>query len=249
MASPVFQEVIRRIPQSKKQREEVAFGIFREKYGLTEIFNHDDKPDFIGSFNDHTLGVEITEIYYDEKIYGKTLKGHEVLKDRIVNRAYEKAKGLGLPPLYVCVIFSNNIPKGSEPCLIDSLVEIIRNNIPLLGNRIKINSYNILPKGIGSIYIKPRQKTPFWHWTEFGAIETRFSNQLQSIIDEKNAKYSEYRKKCDECWLIIVAPGFNCSSFYAFGEDMETICYTSHFEKVFFMEMFDGTLRELKILS
>jgi hypothetical protein len=253
MESPNSQEVIKRIPQNNWQTEEVVFDIFREKYGLTENFNHDDKPDFIGSFNDHTLGVEITTIYYDDKIYGKTLKEHEILKDRIVHCAYEKAKGLDLPPLDVRVIFSNNISKGVEHRLIDSLVEIVVKNIPDVGKRKKINSYNILPEGLGfiQIYNSADQKRPScWHrWPEAGAVETRFSSQLQRMIDDKAAKISEYRKKCDKCWLIIAAPDFEPSSFYGFGENMETICYTSPFEKVFFMEMFDGTLRELKILS
>jgi hypothetical protein len=39
------------------------------------------------------------------------------------------------------------------------------------------------------------------------------------------------------------------SSFYEFGKEMKTSCYTSPFEKVFFMEVFSETLKELKVIK
>jgi len=242
---------MRKIPLNKQQIEEVVFDIFRDKYGLIGEFVHGDKPDFIISHDGHTLGVEITEIYSDEKIYGKHQQEHEVAKDRIVHHACERAKKLGLPPLDVHVIFSDNIPKSKESCLIESLFETVKNNIPQLDNQIVLNNYNVLPEGFGSIciYNRPNLNKPFWYCDEAGAVETRFSKQLQCKINDKAEKIPDYLKKCNKCWLIIAARGSRPSSFYEFGEDMATSRYASPFEKVFFMEVFSETLKELKIMK
>lgn len=245
---------MRKIPKNKKQIEKLVFDIFQDKYDLVGEFKQASKdspgPDFVGFYNENILGVEITVIYSDEKTYSKTLKEHEQAKERIVSRACERAEISGLPPLDVQVIFSDNIPKGKESCLTESLFEIVKNNIPGSGDEVVFDSYRNLPHGFALIAIenRPHLKKPFWDCCEAEAIETRFSKQLQRIIDEKSGKYPTYLEKCSKCWLIIAALGFEPSSFYGFSEDMETSCYTSPFEKVFFMEVFSETLKELKIL-
>lgn len=103
-------KAIRKIPKNKEQTEELVFDIFQKKYDLIGEFIHGDEPDFVDKIN--ILGIEITVIYGNEKIYGKTPKEHEVIKERIVSRACEKAETHGLQPLDLHVIFSDNIPKG-----------------------------------------------------------------------------------------------------------------------------------------
>ncbi|OHB65236.1 MAG: hypothetical protein A2Y77_03020 [Planctomycetes bacterium RBG_13_62_9] len=72
-------------------------------------------------------------------------------------------------------------------------------------------------------------------------------SELQRTIDEKNTKYDVYRQKCDECWLLIAANRFNPAQGYDFTLDgcPLTHCYASRFERVFFLELGDGWLREL----
>jgi hypothetical protein len=240
---------------SNRQREKAIFDIFRDKYDLLGGFKlggfkHLDTPDFWG--DDGILGVEITELYSDEKTYGKELREHEAAKERIVNKASKKAQELGLPPLDVHVVFVGDIPKGKESDLIKSLFEVVNSNCPDAGHEKVLSIDSDLPEGFGAILINRQcSKKHIWDWGEAGDVETDFSAQLQCRINEKAKKFPEYQKNRKKCWLIIAALGFRPSSFYEFeedDEDMEASCYESPFEKVFFMEVSREKLKELKVL-
>jgi len=138
---------------SNKQREKAIFDIFRDKYGLVGAFKHRDAPDFRGSYDGGVLGVEITELYSDEKIYGKSLLEHEVAKGRIVNKARKKWQELGLPPLDVHVIFAGGIPNKKEFDLTESLFKIVRDNCPKLGEQVSLSIDSDLPEGFGAVLI------------------------------------------------------------------------------------------------
>jgi len=241
---------------SNTQREEAIFDIFRDKYdslGGVKLggFEHQDAPDFWG--DDGILGVEITELYSDDKIDGKHLQEHEVAKDKIVHGAWERAKILGLPPLDVHVVFAGNIPKGKVTCLTESLFEIVQKNCPKPGCNINLGiESEDLPEGFWAVLIFNMLglKKHIWDWGEAGDVETHFSAQLQCRINEKAKKLPKYQKNRKECWLIIAALGFRPSSLYEFDEDdedMEASCYESPFKKVFFMNVFSKTLKELNI--
>jgi hypothetical protein len=233
---------------SNKQREKAIFDIFRDEYGLVE-FDHPDNPDFCGSYDGGVLGIEITELYSDEKIYGKSLLEHEVAKGRIVNKACKKWRELGLPPLDVHVIFAGDIPNKKESDLTESLFKIVRDNCPKLGEQVSLSIDSDLPEGFGAVLIYNRQglKKHVWNYGEACDVETDFPEQLQIRINEKAKKLPEYLKSCNKCWLIIAALGFGPSSSYEFDEEMEKICYRSPFEKVFFIEVVSKTLKELNI--
>ena len=80
-------------------------------------------------------------------------------------------------------------------------------------------------------------------------VVTNFSDQLQQTINKKAKRLKEYLKKCDRCWLVIIALGTDGSSFYEYSKDMEKHSYDSPFEKVFFMEAFNKDLRELNCIE
>ena len=234
---------------NNKIRERGIFDVFRDKYGLAGEFKHIDSPDFIVSQDGNVLGVEITEIYSKDEIDGKTLREHELTKERIVDRACEKAKECGLPPLHVGVIFTGNIQNSDETFLTDTLFETVKNNYPETGDQVDLDSESGIPDGFWAIvmYNVPGSKRHVWTVSEAGDVETNFSQQLQQIIDSKAEKISQYLAKCNKCWLIIAALGISGSNFYEISEEMKQICYKSPFEKVFFMETFSKTLKELKI--
>jgi len=234
---------------SNKKREKAIFAIFHDRYGLNEKFVHGDSPDFIGPFNGNILGVEITEIYSLDKSKGKTLREHEVAKKRIIDRAREQAIEFGLPPLHVHVLFTGNVSNDKEPYLTESLFEIVKNNYPESHSKVRLDSKNEIAKDFYAILIYniAGPKRHIWNTSEAGGVETNFSGQLQKIIDFKSKKMSQYLSKCNRCWLIIAALGVSASNFYEIGKNMAQTCYDSAFEKVFFIEAYNGTLQELSI--
>jgi hypothetical protein len=234
---------------NNQKREKVTFEIFREQYGLKGDFVHDDSPDFLVTCDGSVLGIEITGIYCTDKINGKTLREHEVIKERIVYRACERAKEVGLPPLHVGVIFTGNIQNKRETYLTNFLFEIVKNIYPESGRHISLDFESGIPDDFWAILISniPSSKKHVWNSTEAGCVETSFSEQIQQIIDSKAKKISQYLTKCEKCWLIIAALGVSGSNFYEIDEDMEKVCYNSPFEKVFFMEAFNKSLKELNL--
>jgi hypothetical protein len=227
-----------------KKREEVIFGIFRDRYCLSGEFTHTDSPDFIGSHIGNVLGIEITEIYSEE-----SLREYEIQKERIVTRAREKAVSAGLPPLHVAVLYTHNIQKGREAYLTNMLFELVKNNCPEYGDHIDLDWENDIPSDFHAILIHSihGSKKHFWNTTEAGCVDTNFSEQIQQRINSKSKKIQTYLTKCDKCWLIVTALGVSASNFYEIGEEMEQVRYESPFEKVFFMEAFSKTVKELKV--
>ena len=232
-----------------KEREKHIFAIFRDKYGLSGEFVHGDNPDFTGPFNENTLGVEITEIYRPSKSKRKTIRESEIIKERIVSRSRDRANECGLPPLRVSVIFSGNMKYSREAELTEALFEIVKNNCPESGNRIDLDFYSGISLDFTKIFISnwPGAKIPVWFAMESGFINTDFSDEIQQIIDSKAKKITQYLTKCEKCWLIIAALGVSASNFYEISEKMTKVFYRSPFEKVFFVQVFDKTMKELNI--
>ena len=86
-------------------------------------------------------------------------------------------------------------------------------------------------------------------WTVEGpAVVQNFSSEkIQSSINEKNARYEEYLKKCDECWLLIVIDIFKDSQSFEIPDRIDHK-FESKFERVFYMDASHRKdLRELHI--
>jgi hypothetical protein len=263
--------VVRRKLMSKisRETEELIFRILQRGLRLpskfvhnrgTEVGDGDGKPDFEVTRRGGKLGVEITEIYQplmdDPLIIDEMpLQQHEAEKDRIVRAACDKAIQLSLPPVRVSVMFTGNLPKKKDrkTDLVETLVEMVRDNLPELGRTKAVGGFDgDLPEGFHWIGVD-RTFNPKKHsWRcdeEPGDIETHFSAQLQDIINAKASKLPNYRKHCDRCWLVIAALGRRPSSFYEFADDMAKHRYESPFERVFFVVVASAIIRELKLMK
>ncbi len=238
---------IRMAPMTTREREEAIFTAFRDRYGLVGQFLHnkgdepgdeEGKPDFTGHNDGAILGIEMTEIYVPWRMRGSTLREHEVTKQRIVDRACEKAGQFGLPLLHVSVIFTSVPVKGKEDDLAESLFEIVKAHCPGPDHPVHLNAESALPGDISEVFIRnwgDLLKEPYWEYIEAGIVETDFAGQLQEIMDGKARKLHRYLKYCDRCWLVIIAPGDRPSSFYVPTRQMGAMRYTSPFERVFFV--------------
>src|SRR4030095_14957410 len=69
---------------------------------------------------------------------------------------------------------------------------------------------------------------------------------IQSRCDEKAVEYVDYRKACDECWLLIAASGWQPSSLFDPTQETLQHLYETPFQRIFFMEHFSGRLYELR---
>jgi hypothetical protein len=69
---------------------------------------------------------------------------------------------------------------------------------------------------------------------------------VQELISGKEVKLPAYRQHCDEVWLLIVANGFEPSTFCKLDPEVENFQFTTGFDRVFFQH-FDGLVVELNI--
>jgi hypothetical protein len=236
-----------------KEREAIYFQIFQKKYASFQKYDHTDNPDFLIPFDNKTLGIEVTEIYKEEQVNGINLKVDEAIKERVVYNACQKAIDFNLPPLHVSVLFSvhfsGTVKKERERIVTEELFNIVKDNCPAEGNHVELDFNNSIPDEFHAIrvYNIPGCKKHFWNYTEAFFLYNSFSDQLQKIISSKAKKLPEYLKHCNRCWLVIVALGLSGSSFYEFSDEMEKYSYKSPFEKVFFLDVFSGNLRELRL--
>jgi hypothetical protein len=73
------------------------------------------------------------------------------------------------------------------------------------------------------------------------------SPELQKLMRTKEAKVLSYRQQCREVWLLIVARGFEPSTFGDLGPEVEGYLFESGFDRVFFLHYFDGSVSELHL--
>ncbi len=68
---------------------------------------------------------------------------------------------------------------------------------------------------------------------------------LQKRIQEKEGKVISYRQKCSQVWLLIVAHGFEPSTFGELAPEIEGFRFKTGFDRVFFLHYANELLVEL----
>ena len=217
------------------------------------------KPDFLFQRGESIFGIEHTEIKKIGSSKGipspAQLKG---IHRGIVRKAGQLAAEQGLPPLNVKVNFHNHFyrfkQKGNQAA--QALLDTVKKN---LDNIMKIedgNSIEIDPPspfvGISLIYVAPGTingkvwlNHHRWEMMEPGFVRIGFIPELQSAITKKNRINNEYLKRCDKCWLLVVADRTKADQKFEFTPEMQKHIYESEFEKTLFMEIAQRFLTEL----
>jgi hypothetical protein len=106
-----------------------------------------------------------------------------------------------------------------------------------------------LPQEVASLRIDRRIEFSKNSWTSVrGAfVPTVTPPELQQIMWKKEAKAPSYRQQCREVWLLIVARGFEPSTFGDLGSEAEAHEYATAFDRVFFLHHVDELVAELRI--
>jgi hypothetical protein len=83
----------------------------------------------------------------------------------------------------------------------------------------------------------PRLSQPHWSVATAGFVAEEFSELVQETILKKSLRASDYREKCESCWLLVVVSGFGPSSFFSASEKTATHVYESQFDETFYLEI------------
>jgi hypothetical protein len=242
--------------RKKKSIEELHFEYFKEKCKDLPSFvciKHDDNPDFLCKQRSGVLGVELTQLFKIRN-HPNAPQSLESFRTQIVDCAKKLCEEEGIPPLQVRMWFDFNqtVPKNriSEIKRLSlSLAEIVKkwhqeNPSELRGVR---NPSSEIPVPFSNISIIRRASGHNWA-VNTAAHQLNFpTDDIQCCINEKNRRYEEYLKRCDECWLLIAVDIFRDSQSFEMPNLIDHR-FESKFERVFYMDASHRKeLRELSI--
>ena len=178
-----------------------------------------ESPDFLISTPHDTLGIEVTRIFQASKQGEPQVQSQESERQLIVHEA--KKLCTGLPPVVVSVHFGAypSVAKAERRSLSNKIAEFVSSHVPHDGELIAVdNSFDStqLPDQVVSIQILrlPHQCKHSWTVPDAGYVQTNFVAELQSVLDKNGQLVSRYMRRCDRCWLLVVADGHAPSSLF-----------------------------------
>jgi hypothetical protein len=257
-----FQLFIDTLKEETRQSKRVEiFHLLQFVSSYTELpegnFILDDKPDLRLVTSSGVIGIEHTQILEDR------LKAQENLQDKAVALAkslYNQSDG---PMLWLDVVFDNHVALRSKAvehiarALADAMLGIDRRLGPelIMNQWVNVESwqYNMqypetLPPQISAVHFKyvDNPKSVLWAVSRSTMVPHLSADQIQATVDEKADKLTEYRTRCSEVWLLIVADGGAPSSISDLPADNADHVYTSSFDRLFFFDDFSDTIKELR---
>jgi hypothetical protein len=139
------------------------------------------------------------------------------------------------------------------PELAADLANLVLEHLPELGHEAAIRrphpAWRSLPQEVASLWVDRRKNFSKNSCTSVrGAFVPRLTpSELQKIMRDKEAKVSTYRRQCREVWLLIVARGFEPSTFGDLGPEVEGHRFESDFDRVFFLHHANEYVAELHV--
>jgi hypothetical protein len=245
---------------AKKARERAYLERFREIFagfpeGEIVSFEH---PDFLIKVQPRWIGIEVTEYHVPEPGEGRgsPTRAREGTEDKVLRMASERHQSKGLPPVMVHVLWRPHLALDRRriPELAADLANRVQEHLPETGHSVTFRRRDYpagrsLPQDVASLTVVRRESISKNSWTSVRAafVPTVTPPDLQKLLRYKEAKVPSYRRQCGEVWLLIVARGFEPSTFGDLVSEVESYRFESGFERVFFLHYFDGAVTELCI--
>lgn len=193
-----------------------------------------ESPDFIATFNDKKIGIELTEVINHlemkkiESNLNKIFRQAEILLEQ---EDTTKFRGVYFLSFHSNIKFDN--------------LEQQQENILNIYKSIKKN------KAVGcvkSIRKSSHRRNVFiTHEYNMNLFDELCSEKILESIEKKNEKFPYYDRTVDECWLVIVSDMNSLASRYTFIQDKEHLDKVeSPFHKIFHLENLCGNMTSIK---
>ncbi len=208
-------------------------------------------PDII--FRDQDLGVEVTRFFHDRVQGGSSpLRALESERRRIVNLAKLAFEESSNERLFVIVMWTPDLrlSKHDQKALVPGIASVVRRLVarsaPSWVPDWSQAEEVVLGSRIGRIWVDRRSDGPS-HWcSPEGGSPGTSAIGVREAIRGKEAKVNEYRRWCQELWLLIVAePHF--SSMFERDEEFDRAVFQTSFDRVFILDAVRGCVHELRI--
>lgn len=214
-----------------------------------------DRPDLVIATPSHRIGIEHTQLFREKDSTIRPFpKEAETLEDRCIARAKDLFEARGGPPLHVHPWFTPRPMRKREveghAVVLAAAVACISALVAGPQRHVEAWSYNRwapapLPQVVEDLWVIDAVSQGSWGARRASGIATLAPERIQAAIDGKSGKAEEYRRRCDELWLLIVSDGFSPGTDLRLPEDIELECFTSSFDRVFYFSNFSQAVLEL----
>lgn len=241
--------------KSKKEEEKLYLHSFKELYNLFPDGKISDKesPDFIIESKGKKIGIELSKIFQDSKMFGIESQAVDSMSESITKLISELLLKYTIPLLDVSIIFTFHHRLNSKERLIlaNKIVALILLNVPAPNTFIALENdfenKEHFPWEVTRLRIFnfPILDKHFIHHSFGGWVQENFVEEIQDILNKKNKKLSSFRA-CDFYWLIIHTVSFSSGSIFEPSIATLKHSYDCAFDKLFFL---DYTMRKLYELN
>lgn len=215
-----------------------------------------EKPDFVVQAPTCLLGIEHTEIFQPGPLDHTSLQAQDSLREKVVNKINRSFKQY-TRQLFAQISFDPRVMIGKKD--VDHLAKAVENLIrltliepdkPIVLRRTRENSI-YFPREIRSIlvYCLPDGNKHEWRSFSSGTIPEVNSEYIQDIINQKEQKLDNYKSKCSEIWLLIVADNIRIPSSVDLHQVALAHKYSTKFNRVFFFWYSTYHYTELQLTS
>lgn len=234
----------------KKAREEFWLSRFQAatqlRFEIEDQRKLKEQPDFLIIYQDRIVGVEIAELQIDRDkgaSKGSTLQKENSLRQAVVSRAQHMYFAAKNRPVNAQVYFRSG-PRQSlqffnRRLLAERIAETLSAVTVGVFDQQRFDPYSApaVPPPVAFIYVRglPSKITPRWQVIAPGWSKEFQPTDVESILAEKNALISQYRKTVAENWLLIVADGGKPPGMFRPPEQDCTDLPASNFDRTFLL--------------
>lgn len=238
--------------KTKKEREAFFFDLFRKWYSEfpTGRVEEGESPDFLIVGTDKSIGIEVTDWHIDQdKEGGSEVRRMLEDRERLVERAEQIFWSRNDTPVFVSLFFEDTQIKGSHIKTAERLATLLETlQRDVRDGEEKTASEELLERfDLTYLFWRVRLGRLFSFPTFFDAPNVVGSGNprpaIEATIGSKELKLQEYRTKCDEAWLLIVANSTLAQSLPPTLQDDDF--FPSTFDRVLLLSYADEAVIEL----
>lgn len=159
-----------------------------------------------------------------------------------------------IPPLEVKVKFSSDHQPVDEQSAGIELFQFVIDQLPNINDKKSCHFHNIGSRyfswiiiHLGTAFGQQWLKEHRWGRIHAGFVRIDPIHEIQSVIDKKSRKISQYLKHCKECWLLIGVDEWTAPEAATLTEIGANTIYQFPFTRVYFLRNIERKLYRLTV--
>jgi hypothetical protein len=213
-----------------------------------------EEPDFLIVGKTRTVGIELTELHRESRAGTIPQQASEAMRNRVVARAQAIYATTGGPPIRCSIHFQErHIEKAEVESLASSIAALATRNRPPPNEsrqeEYDWNNRDYFPDTINTITVHRLDAITETHFLCPGAtwVASLSKADIQRALIAKEGKYSAYRSRCSEAWLLIDTDVGSMSTWFQLDSAALSKTFKTSFDRVFVFRHFGAKVHELAV--